>query len=974
MVLDLTLVEEHYLKKELLRREIAQEFDKLSPEFNDISGLRRFGPPFVPMDPQMVHRMGVDIAELHAIGESTKDIVRAQFPLLRFVLEEFVQTFPFIKIHLLKLGPNWIDQSPFWLKLQTLFEKWKGKKISNSNDRGSTSKRELTLSKVKSLILMLFNSGVRTHNEDEYFQMDQSEKGGYKKLGKLMSKAEQVKLNQIELNEQLEIEDVASSISLDPDSIDPSEYINGWYINVVGVTSDIELKKGMIWGTRESQYYSFIIRVKKQDQEAGWYIKRRYSDFKKLAVELKQLYPNVKRPFMPSKDKHKGSISGNGESTEIDDEIDINSLIDEEAFFGSEAQTPPTSNGTVKLKSPKTPSLGTFSIGKLEKSFKNTLKVPMGHHRTYSNGSSVSNEHTSTNLPREHLRLALRGYIKSVTKRAPLAKSPELELFLCNSPMILTPDENLDVQNRMKLDHLTTLEHLKFQKTLVKAVSELEVEVSKMKDQLHEKGFHYLFDEIKEHQSIEDLSGPIKGIIEVVEIEIASTVYEMFIGSDSAPEFYRMVKRMHKLMPYKMMTTILRFTNPLQMVKKFIDLFTFQPFGKGKSLLQIIFMGALSDDVKKYDEELRVLKTRFDSLGAKAIYKRIDEYFESDDDIVLQVKEMSKFSGLELCVAILIPNNGLTGVEEVRKDVLIEILKDFKNGVRRDDSIYTLCVRYFQRKLRRWDKEMMRELWEANEMMDVIKDLMSIFFEPLIELFKRAEVYKYVPIFQKFMNELVYLCDGYLYDNGSVNRGDIVISLISLEDKYSKFVYKFMRDIYLNDLEADVESRLFDGMIDWMNRFLSFANSGERRLDMDAILSPLDQSRREEVKREVKQVAKRVAMKRELYSEIGVQDQQQPQQRGISANWDKIHDRVYTIGVSIGLEAINVEEEDEEEEEETVAKSVSIEKYSDLQMSEFLAELHNPTTNPAEEDALTSVVTSPVFPAAVAKAVFLHDK
>lgn len=963
MVLHLSPIEEHFIKKELLRTEIAVEFDKLSPEFNDISGLRRFGSPFVPLDPQMVHKMGIDINELHIIGESTKNVVRGEFPVLRFILENFVQTFPFIKIHLLKLGPNWIDQSPFWLKIQTLFEKWKGKKISNSNDRGSISKRELTLSKFKSLILMLFNTGVRTSNEDEYFELDKRSKGGYKKLGKLMSKAEQEKLNQLDINSsELEIEEVASLISLNPDPIDDDEYINGWYVNVIGVTTETELKKGMIWGTRESQYYSFIIRVKRKDNEEGWYIKRRYSDFKQLAVQLKHLYPNVKRPYLPSKDKHTGSMSQT-EDLEVDnihDEIEISNLIDENAILESEIlDSKPMSNGSsssiFKLKSPKTPNLGTFSIGKLERSFKNTLKVPLkangNHHRTLSNESQISNELT-TDLPRENLRLALRGYIKSVSKKVALAKSPELKLFLCNSPMILKPEETHDIQNRLKLDHLTTLQHLKFQKALVKSVSELEVEVLKMKDELYEKGFHYLFDEMKNNEKIDDLSPPIKAVIEVVEIEIASTIYEIFIGSDSSPESYRMIKRLHKLMPYKMMTTILRFTNPLQMVKKMIDLFTFQPFGKGRSLLQIVFMGALSDDVKKYDEELKVLKSRFDSLGLKEIYERIDEYFISDDDIVLKVKEISKQTGLELCVSILIPGNGLDS-KTVDETTLIGILKDFKNGIRRDDSIYTLCVRYFQRKLRRWDKEMMRELWEANELMDVIKDLLSIFFEPLIDLFKKAEVFKYVPVFQKFMNELITLCDGYIYDNGNINRGDIVVSLIALEDKYSPYVYKFMRDIYMSDIEADVEVRLFDGMIDWMNRFLEFIGNGKStmgRLDMAAILSQLDETQEKKVREEIGIIVKRVANKRELYLEIGDNDKEDSKRGGgvLGGNWDKIHDRVFNIGAVVGLDAIDLEEEDDESDVETLAKPL-IEKYTELQMSEFLQDLQ------AESPVLSSI-------------------
>lgn len=931
MSLNWTPTEEHFIKKELLRREIASEFDRLSPQYHDISGLRRFGPPFLPLDPQMVHHIGIDLQELHEIAESTKGVVREQFPILRFVLERFVVTFPFIKIHLLKLGDSWLDQLPFWLKIQNLFEIWKSKKISNSNDRGVISKRELTLSKIKSLILMLFNTGIKTVNEDEYFQKDKEIKGAYKKLGKLITVADQQKL------QNLEIEEAAAVAKTDLNSVDPDEYINGWYVNVVGVSNETEVKKGMIWGTREAKYYTFIMRVQRESDDEGWYVKRRYGDFRTLALELKKLYPNVKRPYLPSKDKQSGHMVVDDEAIEEGDytpnmnnndnaddlNIDINELLEEN--FPLTAPPTPTvetpkssSSGTFKIRSPKSPSIASFNIGKLEKSFKNTLKVPLkGHRRSMSNASANSIESTmaeNSNLPRESLRMALRGYIKSITKREPLSKSPELVAFLSNNPVILTPEEVSDVQNRIKLDHLVTLQHLKFQKVLVKAVGELEVEVLKMKDILYNKGFNYLFDEVKANKNIDDLSGPIKSIIEVVKLEIASTLYEMLIGSDSAPEFYRVVKRMHHLMPYKMMGTILRFTNPLQMVKKFIDLFTFQPFGKGKSLLQMIFMGSLSDDVKKYDDELKSLKERLHSERQDCIYRRIDEYFTSDDDIVLKVKQLSKTTSIELPVAILLPNNGLSS-PDVPQDILVDILKDFKNEVRRDDSTYTLAVRYFQIKLRRWDKEMMRELWEANEMMDVIKDLMAIFFEPLIDLFKKADVYKYVPIFQKFMNELINVCDDYIYQ-GSSSKGDIVVGLISLEDKYSPIVYKFMRDIYMNDLSLPEEARLFEGMIRWLNNFLDFLRMGDsdKRLNLGALISStLGAADQQAVRTHISVIVQRVAQRKKQYTQIEGAERRADGANGVAGNWDKIHGRVFEIGAAVGMETIELESDDDDD-------------------------------------------------------------
>ncbi|GMF34446.1 unnamed protein product [[Candida] boidinii] len=49
----LSSTQEHYLKKQLVVIQLTREFNSLSPNYNDISGLRRFGPPFVSIDPRI---------------------------------------------------------------------------------------------------------------------------------------------------------------------------------------------------------------------------------------------------------------------------------------------------------------------------------------------------------------------------------------------------------------------------------------------------------------------------------------------------------------------------------------------------------------------------------------------------------------------------------------------------------------------------------------------------------------------------------------------------------------------------------------------------------------------------------------------------------------------------------------------------------------------------------------------------------
>lgn len=68
-------------------------------------------------------------------------------------------------------------------------------------------------------------------------------------------------------------------------------------------------------------------------------------------------------------------------------------------------------------------------------------------------------------------------------------------------------------------------------------------------------------------------------------ISFAFVLHKHFISSDTAIDNVDKLRKTHGLMPYKTLSVILRFSNPISMVKGVLDLFLAQPFG-GKSLLQ----------------------------------------------------------------------------------------------------------------------------------------------------------------------------------------------------------------------------------------------------------------------------------------------------------------------------------------------------------------------------------------------------
>ena len=65
----------------------------------------------------------------------------------------------------------------------------------------------------------------------------------------------------------------------------------------------------------------------------------------------------------------------------------------------------------------------------------------------------------------------------------------------------------------------------------------------------------------------------------------AWSLYSSFVGDDKAPANLAELKRTHEMLPYRTMKMILRYTNPIRIMKAMMDLFMAQPLGS-KSLMQ----------------------------------------------------------------------------------------------------------------------------------------------------------------------------------------------------------------------------------------------------------------------------------------------------------------------------------------------------------------------------------------------------
>lgn len=110
---------------------------------------------------------------------------------------------------------------------------------------------------------------------------------------------------------------------------------------------------------------------------------------------------------------------------------------------------------------------------------------------------------------------------------------------------------------------------------------------------------------------------------------LASTVYQLFLGSDDSSSTFASLKRTHAMMPYFVMRSILRISNPIAMLRGILELFLARPFGS-TSLLQKMFSSGLAEEARKLKDEADLVGSKIDDM---AMLQKVQKYVDAPKEI-----------------------------------------------------------------------------------------------------------------------------------------------------------------------------------------------------------------------------------------------------------------------------------------------------------------------------------------------------
>jgi hypothetical protein len=172
--------------------------------------------------------------------------------------------------------------------------------------------------------------------------------------------------------------------------------------------------------------------------------------------------------------------------------------------------------------------------------------------------------------------------------------------------------------------------------------------------------------------------------------------------------------------------------------------------------------------------------------------------------------------------------------------------KEFRQGA----ELFAHLKQYLKLCLRQRDKLMMLQIIEEVRQrtphsrvktltlnqpttLQLFRDLFTIFYEPLVRVYKSANVYNSITDFAMFLDDTIKTIEACQRQEVSADPNQTVQAFIDLCARHEDNFYKFVHEVHLHD------NGLFDQLMGWLEGILEFLRHGPGgggKLDMNALV------------------------------------------------------------------------------------------------------------------------------------------
>ncbi|KAF7355337.1 PX-domain-containing protein [Mycena sanguinolenta] len=579
---------------------------------------------------------------------------------------------------------------------------------------------------------------------------------------KLAEKEEVVRLTQIDLD-RLE----SAARKRQAKNLEAAKDI--FEVNIVSVRTVVD--KGRV---RSRAHEEFIVRTRRSNFP-DVFVSRRYGDFRALALELRKAHPM--EDIRPPPVKDRTTVSAPSASSPLSPAPSFASR--QQAMWDDPDQTPPIQQ--------------------------------------------------ISRLAREKNRLTLRAYLHSLLASYTIASSPVLKSFLLSGPTTLRGEEVEDALRREEADRVRDDGRKHFAKEIASRVDGLRDAVKSVKgDIMGKDGLTQIFATVKVTPNVRDLPSNYKAVLEWARMSLASTVFQQFVASDNASETFASLKRIHGLMPYFMLKAALRISNPIAMIRSVLDLFLVQPFG-GRSLLQRMFTGSLTEEVRALEEEIEAVKEKVED---PMICEKIRQFVYAPREIQDMLKADAVAERMNLITVVLraadepfLSRAQMHRVAKAHRAHAIYMAhresladSDDDDGPKDDDAwlfedLKVLANLYSRLR----DREQLIGLIFEGSTSELLKDMITIFYTPLAQVYRAASIADSLSDLQSFINDLIKTVE---QSEDLEDPRRTVQAFIDLIERHEQAFYNFVHKVHSKG------EGLFDSLMRWIELFLTVVREG----------------------------------------------------------------------------------------------------------------------------------------------------
>ncbi|PKI82726.1 hypothetical protein MVES1_004005 [Malassezia vespertilionis] len=458
----------------------------------------------------------------------------------------------------------------------------------------------------------------------------------------------------------------------------------------------------------------------------------------------------------------------------------------------------------------------------------NEIPGPPPKDRTATTVSQAVRHDSPTVLPRERNRLTLRAYMHGLMGVPSVADSDAMRDFLLKNPITLTAQEKADAEARRRADTIREEERARFASDTAVRVQELRKHIGDFKAELMQPdGLSHMFSIIRQCPRASDLPPRFRVMLDWAESSMAAGLFSMFVGSDTASQSFANLKLIHGMMPYFMIRSILRISNPLAMIRSLLDLFLVQPFGQ-KSLLQRMFTGQLQEEINELSAMGKGVQAKVQDM---TLIQKMDEFVALPWEAQNALAKQAAQERIDLVTAIMRSPIGCD-LQRLQVHRIVLASRAYEQFKRRrsaaeacgseqvqpdnDDAwLYEDLHVYLNLTRTIRDKEQLIALVFDSATTELAKDMITIFYAPLAQVYKAANIADTLSDAQNFITDLIRTVEENVDLNASNPRYTVQV-FNDLVRRHERLFYNFVYQVQSKG------SDLFDSLARWIELFVNY--------------------------------------------------------------------------------------------------------------------------------------------------------